>query len=227
MNKALRATTAFALAAEESRRNGEIQTALQLLSAGLTTHNYTSANIVSILLTSEPDEQLRQLRQYFSQFPIPRYLIDQLRQEDAISDQEALSLLAGNNHKDLLGGKPQVSAAGHVEGATDRNKKDTINPTVKTRSGHNGATGQEASRYFQNELEQLLHKSGKRPDRELIEMLASDGVTPDSKPVASRRLAELLEKQGHLPEAIAMYHQLPGDDADLQQHIRMLERKLG
>ncbi len=226
MKKALRAATAFALAAEESRRNGEMHTALQLLSEGLTTHNYSSANIVSILLTSEPEEKLSQLSQYFNEFPIPRYLVEQLRLAGDISDRKSLTLLAGNHQKDLLGSDPQADVSTSAERDTDSADEDTIPPDTVIVREETGAPGQEASRRFQDELEQRLHNSSKRPDRELIELLASDGVTPDSRPVVSRRLAELLEKQGHLPEAIAMYHLLPDTDKDMQQHIRMLEQKL-
>jgi hypothetical protein len=226
MNKALRAPTSFALAAEESRRDGEMQTALKLLSGGLVTHNYSSANIVSILLTSGTEEKLRQLRQYFTGFPVPRYLVDQLQRTGDISELEARSLLAGNRQKDVLGVKPQVEAGALEDRDNDTTDKDPIEPSSEACAEQTEATGPDASRNFQNELEQLLHKSSKRPDRELIELLASDSAAPDSKPVVSRRLAELLEKQGHLREAIAMYHILPDTDEDLQQHIRMLEQKL-
>ncbi|MBL7033730.1 MAG: hypothetical protein ISR91_06260 [Candidatus Delongbacteria bacterium] len=229
MRKALRAPTAFALAAEEMRRNGQFNSALQRLAKGIERYDYSTVTVVSILLAAAGKERLQLLRQMYQQFPVPRYLVEQLQLNGDITREQGVELLACNRQQDRLmddSYEMDDSRGPFPQKSQTADREEVGSAAAPPQPILTESSTKEKSNAFRVELERVLHDGATRPDPALIAILSGETVPTAGEPVLSRRLAQLLEEQGFLKEALEMYRSLPAPDEQLQLHIRLLEQKL-
>ncbi len=216
MGKQTRHPTLFALDAEQLRRDGRLTDALARFTAVELQAEYPTATVVSLLLAAAGGEEIPALQQLCRRFPVPLYLIEQLQQLGAITATTAGQLLQRNRESDRL-------AEAAVE--TEPVGVDVDIPAAKTTVPSEEEISAESHR-FQTELAQALQRNPQRPAAELIAELAGAGHGGEPKSIASLALAQLLEEQGHLAEALEMYHALPEGDDKLEERIAELRLRL-